>query len=68
MFLKNKILKKEKNVHFIIQIGIYFHFLVLMVLKEYFTFEKTFADNLLTPMSSKMSMLFFLQSKRNQGF
>jgi len=26
---------------------------------------KTFADNLLTPMSSKMSMSFFLQSKRN---
>jgi len=25
----------------------------------------TFADNLLTPMSSKMSMSFFLQSKRN---
>jgi len=27
-----------------------------------------FADNLLTPMSSKMSMSFFLQSKRNEGF
>jgi len=27
--------------------------------------KKTFADNLLTPMSSKMSMSFFLQSKRN---
>jgi len=27
--------------------------------------EKTFADNLLTPMSSKMSISFFLQSKRN---
>jgi len=30
-------------------------------LKDYFTFEKTFADNLLT----KMSMSFFPQSKRN---
>jgi len=28
----------------------------------------TFADNLLTPMSSKMSMSFFLQSKQNEGF
>jgi len=28
-------------------------------------FQKTFADNLLTPMSSKMSMSFFLQLKRN---
>jgi len=37
-------------------------------LKEEFTFEKTFADNLLTPMSSKMSMSFFLQLKRNEGF
>jgi len=27
--------------------------------------KKTFADNLLTPMSSKMSTSFFLQSKRN---
>jgi len=27
--------------------------------------KKTFADNLLTPMSFKMSMSFFLQSKRN---
>jgi len=27
--------------------------------------RKTFADNLLTPMSSKMSMSFFLHSKRN---
>jgi len=27
--------------------------------------KKTFAGNLLTPMSSKMSMSFFLQSKRN---
>jgi len=26
--------------------------------------SKTFADNLLTPMSSKMSMSFFLQSKK----
>jgi len=32
---------------------------------ELFTFQKTFADNLLTPMSSKMSMSFFLQLKRN---
>jgi len=30
--------------------------------------KKTFADNLLTPMSSKMSTSFFLQSKRNEGF
>jgi len=30
--------------------------------------KKTFADNLLTPMSSKKSMSFFLQSKRNEGF
>jgi len=30
--------------------------------------KKTFADNLLTSMSSKMSMSFFLQSKRNEGF
>jgi len=35
-------------------------------LKE-FILKKTFADNLLTPMSSKMSMSFFLQSKRNQS-
>jgi len=28
-------------------------------------FKKTFADNLLTPMSSKISMSFFLHSKRN---
>jgi len=27
--------------------------------------KKTFADNLLTPMSSKMFMSFYLQSKRN---
>jgi len=27
--------------------------------------KKTFADNLLSPMSSKMSMSFFLQLKRN---
>jgi len=27
--------------------------------------KKTFADNLLSPMPSKMSMSFFLQSKRN---
>jgi len=27
--------------------------------------KKTFADNLLTPMSSKISMSFFHQSKRN---
>jgi len=32
-------------------------------LKELFTFKKTFADNLLTPMSSKISMSFFLQKK-----
>jgi len=30
--------------------------------------KKTFADNLLTPMSTKISMSFFLQLKRNQGF
>jgi len=30
-----------------------------------FVKKKTFADNLLTPMSSKMSVSFFLQSKRN---
>jgi len=30
--------------------------------------KKTFADYLLTPMSSKMSTSFFLQSKRNEGF
>jgi len=37
-------------------------------LKEQFTLKKTkktFADNLLTTMSSKMSTSFFLQSKRN---
>jgi len=28
-------------------------------------FSKNLADNLLTPMSSKMAMFFFLQSKRN---
>jgi len=35
--------------------------------KESFTLKtkQTFADNLLTPMSSKMSTSFFLQSKRN---
>jgi len=27
--------------------------------------KKTFADNLFTPMSSKISISFFLQSKRN---
>jgi len=31
----------------------------------HFKKKKTFADNLLTPMSSKISMSFFLQSKRN---
>jgi len=30
--------------------------------------KKTFADNLLTPMSSKMSMSFFLQSKEIKVF
>jgi len=29
------------------------------------TFKNTFADNLLSPMSSKISTSFFLQSKRN---
>jgi len=33
-------------------------------LKE-FTLKKNFADNLLTPMSSKISISFFLLSKRN---
>jgi len=40
-------------------------------LKKLFTLKKkkkTFADNLLTPMSPKMSTSFFLQSKRNKGF
>jgi len=46
------------------------HLGVLKQLKELFTLKKTkqkktFADNLLTPMSSKMSMSFFLQWKRN---
>jgi len=31
-------------------------------------FKKKIADNLLTPMSSKISMSFFLQSKRNESF
>jgi len=31
----------------------------------HFKKKKTFAHNLLTPMSFKMSMSFFLQSKRN---
>jgi len=35
------------------------------LLKGVVHFWKFFADNLLTPMSSKMSMSFFLQSKRN---
>jgi len=39
-----------------------------MMLKELLTIKKTFAVNLLTPMSSKMSMSFFLQSKRHSGF
>jgi len=30
-----------------------------------FFLKKTFADYLLSPMSFKMSMFFFLQSKRN---
>jgi len=30
--------------------------------------KKTFDDHLLTPISSKMSMFFVLQSKRNEGF
>jgi len=34
----------------------------------HFKKKKTFADNLLTPMSSKMSMSFFLQLKRNQPY
>jgi len=33
-----------------------FFFSIGNFLKEQFTFQKTFADNLLTPMSSKMSM------------
>jgi len=42
-----------------------------MILKEKFTLKKkikkkkTFVDNLLTPMSFKMSTSFFLQVKRN---
>jgi len=35
------------------------------LLKGVVHFKKTFANNLLTPMSSKMSTSFFLQSKRN---
>ncbi len=38
------------------------------VLKVYLTFKLKCPDNLLTPMSSKMFMYFFLQSKINQGF
>jgi len=34
----------------------------------HFCKKKTFADNLLTPMSSKISMSFVLQSERNEGF
>jgi len=34
----------------------------------HFKKKKTFADNLPTPMSSKMSMSFYLQSKRNKVF
>jgi len=34
----------------------------------HFKKKKTFADYLLTPMSSKMSTSFFLQLKRNEGF
>jgi len=37
----------------------------LLLFKGVVHFQKTFADNLLTPMSSKMFMSFFLQSKRN---
>ncbi len=41
---------------------------VKIVLKDKFTFKSKCHDNLFTPMSSKMFMYFFLQSKRNQGF
>ncbi len=37
-------------------------------LKDSFTPELIFPDNLLTPMSSKMFMSFFLQSKINVSF
>jgi len=37
----------------------------LHLLEQLFTFKTTFADHFLTPISSKMSMSFFLQSKRN---
>jgi len=43
-----------------------FSFSHLKTLKGVVHFKKkTFADNLLTPISPKMSMSFFLQSKRN---
>jgi len=43
-----------------------FHLWVLLFLKGVVHFKKTtFVDNLLAPMSSKMSTSFFLQSKRN---
>ncbi len=35
------------------------------LLKDYLTFKLKCPYNLLTPMSSKMFMYFFLQSKRN---
>jgi len=40
-------------------------FIVENVLKIIKIIHIKLADNLLTPMSSKMSMSFFLQSKRN---
>jgi len=40
-------------------------FLVPQPLKGVVNFKKAFAENLLTPMTSKMSTSFFLQSKRN---
>jgi len=39
-----------------------------MNIKGVVHFKKTFADNLLTPMSSKMSMSFFLHLKKIKVF
>jgi len=47
---------------------VFFFFWVNYPFKGVVHLKKTFADNLLTPMSSKMFMSFFLRSKRNKVF
>jgi len=56
--------------YFLMKLSPNFSLNIFMLVKGVvnFFFLKTFADNLLTPMSSKMSMSFYLQSKRNYVF